>query len=188
MKSMTHKFSPETIQTKKCLVVVSAKEHGNIYVTVNGNLEHLEHVSKHPPSYSDNEGFFTRSSHGRDWGSGAPREVDKEHNIKVYIKSISEELSEIVTAEKPEVIFVFEPEHMKNLIAEHLVNPTHIPVVAAEYGNFVHESTQEIKDRLIASLKPEAIDPSDPASVEDGDPHADEVRKILEVGKKLDGG
>jgi len=184
---MTHNFSPQTIETKKCLVVVSAKEHGNIYVTVDGNLKHLEHVSKHPPSYSDNEGFFTRSSHGRDWGSGAPREVDKEHNIEVYIKAISEELSAVVAAEKPEVIFVFEPEHMKNFIAENLVNPNHIPVQTLDYGNFLHESTAELQARLVACLTAEVIDPALPSSVKDGEPHAEEVRKILEVGQSLEG-
>jgi len=186
-ESMTNTFSPNTIETKKCLVVVSGKEHGIIYVTNEGNLQKIEHISKHPPSYSDNEGFFFRSSHGQGLGSGAPLEVDKEHNIKRYIKAIGDELNNVIAELNPEVIFLFEPEHMKGLIADHLVNSTHIPLETLDYGNFVHEAPHEIKDRMVAALSVDSPDPSDPASVA-GEPNAEEKRKILEVGKQLDAG
>lgn len=182
----TENFSLNTLETKKCLVVVSAKEQGIIYVSTAGRLHELEHIDKHPLSYSDNEGFFFRSGNGRRLGSGAPLEVDKQHNIKRYIKAISEELNSVIASHKPEVIFLFEPEHLKGLVAEHLVNPTHIPVRTLDYGNFVHESPHEIQDRVMAALSANILDPADPASVDDG-PNADEKRKILKVGMKVEG-
>jgi hypothetical protein len=184
---MTHNFSQNTIETKKCLVVVSAKEHGIIYLLVDGQLKELEHVDKHPLSYSDNEGFFFRTGSGKRLGSGAPLEVDKQHNIKRYIKAIGEELNEVIKTEKPEVIFLFEPEHLKGLVEEYLVNSTHIPVQTIEHGNFVHEAPHEIMARMEKYMSADDLDPADPASVE-GEPNAEEKRKILEVGKKLDGG
>lgn len=183
---MDNKFSPNTIETKKCLVIVSAKEHGMIYVTVGGLFQHIDHVVEHPPTYSDNEGFFTRGSQGRDLGSGAPREVDKEGNIKRYIKAVSEELNHIVAKEKPEAIFIFEPEHLKGLIVEHLDNPTHIPVQALDYGNFVHEAAPKIKDRIVAALASNKPNSDDPSSVKDTEVNAEEKRKILEIGKQRD--
>jgi len=183
---MIHNFSSHTLETKKCLVVVSAKEHGIMYLSTDGQLHAIEHIDKPPLSYSDNEGFFVRSGHGHRLGSGAPLEVDKQHNIKRYIKAITEELNNVIASEKPEVIFLFEPEHLKGLVAEHIVNPTHIQVQTIDYGNFVHEAPDEIKDRIVKAMTADMLDPADPASVE-GEPGAEEKRKILEVAKKLHG-
>jgi len=54
-------------------------------------------------------------------------------------------------------------------------------------GNFIHETPDEIKTRIVKAMTSDDIDPADPASVE-GEPNAEEKRKILEVGKNLDGG
>lgn len=185
---MIHDLTPNNFETKKCLVVVSGKEHGMIYITNAGVLRHVEHITEHPPTYSDNEGFFFRSSHGRQLGSGAPHEVDKQRNIERYINAIGEELSGVVSNEQPELILLFEPEYLKGLVSERLRNPNHIPVHVLDYGNFVHESPHEIKDRIIKLLSSQERDPADPASVDRNEPNADEKRRILEIGKQLDGG
>jgi len=184
---MTNKLSKDTLETKKCLVVVSSKEQGIIYLTTEGRLTQIEHVEEHPLTHSDNEGFFVRSGNGQQMGSGSVKEVDEQHNIKRYIKAIAEELNNVVTHEKPEAILLFEPEHLKGLVEEHLTNSTHIPVQTIDFGNFIHESPQQIKDRIVAMMESDELDPADPASVE-GEANAEEKRKILEVGKQLEGG
>jgi hypothetical protein len=179
----------EKIQTKNSelensLVVVSAKEHGKIFQIRDGEMKGLEYVEEHPPELSDNEGFFIRSTGGEHLGSGAPQEEDDAQNIEVYIKSITSELSDAIQAFKPEKLFVFEPEHLKGLIAEHVTKPNELPVTVVQYGNFVEHEAEEIL-QLLEKFTATEIDPDDPASVA-GEENAQEKRKILETGQKRD--
>jgi hypothetical protein len=168
------------------LVVVSAKEHGKVYKLENGKLEILNYTAEHPPEYSDDEGFFMRSGgDGQMFGSGYAKETDDERNLERYFKAIGGELSDLLKAHDPAVVFLIEPEHLKGHVAERLVNPTHIPVAVVTYGNHAEAEPNEILD-LINSANDQALDPSDPASVA-GEENAEEKRKILEVGKEVSG-
>lgn len=178
------KIESNTIETKNALVVVSAKEHGKLYRIADGELSIYEYVEEHPPQYSDNEGFFFRSSGGKELGSGAPREEDDAQNIKRYMKAIESELRAALVAVQPERVYLFEPEHLKGLVVAHLVNPHHIPIETVAYGNFVQHSPSEIVAMLEKHLE-SASDPSDPQSVA-GEPNAEEKRKILETGRLRD--
>ena len=162
---------------QNAIVVVSAKEQGKLFTTKDGTLRILEYVAEHPSSYSDDEGFFATINTGTQLSGGAPKEIDKQHNIDRYIKAISEELSTVITREQPDRIFVFEPEHLKGLLVAHLKNPTHIPVETVAYGNFVAQDPQVIVDRLHEHVS-QVIDPADPDSVI-GEPHGEEKRKLL---------
>lgn len=179
----------EKIQTKNSalensLVVVSAKEHGKIFQIKDGEMKALEHVEEHPPEYSDNEGFFMRSVGGSHLGSGAPREEDDQRNIERYIKSITSELSGAIKSVHPDKLFVFEPEHLKGLIAEHVIKPNDLEVVVVKYGNFVEKEAAEILEMLQHSTETE-LDPANPDSVA-GEVNAQEKRKILETGQMRD--
>lgn len=167
------------------LVVVSAKEHGKLFRIRDGEMKVIEYVSEHPPQYSDNEGFFTQGTHGAHLGSGAVKEVDDQRNLDRYISAITKELSDELKQHEPKRVLVFEPEHLKGLIAEHLVNPDHIPVDVVRYGNFVEKSPHDLAEMLEA-FENEEVDPADPESVA-GEANAEEKRKILEVGEMRDG-
>lgn len=187
-ETMTHNknVTKDILATGTALVVVSGKEHGVIFIRTHNELTPAEYVAKHPQEYSDNEGFFFRNSNGNQTGSGSVLEVDSAHNIKRYIKAITEELHQLVTEQKPQAILIFEPEHLKGLIVEHLPNSNHIPIAVVDYGNFVQKTTEEIETRIEAWFHEDDEDPTDPASVENG-PNAEEKRKILETGKKISG-
>ena len=175
----------ENNELNNCLVVVSAKEHGKIFEIKDNELFIKEYVEEHPPGYSDDEGFFVRSGNGVQMGSGYAKEEDDEHNIKTYIKAIAEELSAVVKHEEPKKVLVFEPEHLKGLIEEHLINPTHIPVEVVKYGNFVQVEQKQVAEMVNGYGKEDTLDPSAPASVA-GEENAEEKRKILETGEMLD--
>ena len=166
------------------LVVVSAKEHGKIYQIRDGEMKVLEYVAEHPPEHSDNEGFFTRSAGGMQLGSGAPHEENEQHNIEQYIKGITSELSDAIKSFNPDTLFLFEPEHLKGLIEEHVSKPNDLAVVNVRYGNFVEQPAGEILEMLQASIETER-DPANPASVA-GEANAEEKRKILETGQMRD--
>ena len=175
----------ENTELEGSLVVVSAKEHGKIFQITDGELHIKDYVEEHPPEYSDNEGFFVRAGNGVRMGSGYAKEEDDEHNLKMYIKAIAEELSDVVKKEQPKKVLVFEPEHLKGLIEEHLVNPEHIPVEVVQHGNFVQVEQQQVAQMINEYGKKDALDPADPASVA-GEENAEEKRKILETGQQLE--
>jgi hypothetical protein len=172
------------VATVQALVVVSAKEHGKVYKLENGQLQALAYTAEHPPTHSDDEGFFVRGG-GEFFSAGYAKETDDERNLERYFKAIGGELSDLLKEHKPEVVFVIEPEHLKGHITERLVNPTHIPVEVVAYGNHVESEPNEILD-LIRSACTDTTDPTDPASVA-GEANAEEKRKILEVGKEVSG-
>jgi hypothetical protein len=166
------------------LVVVSAKEHGKIYQIRDGEMKALEYVEEHPPEYSDNEGFFTRSAGGMQLGSGAPHEENEQHNIERYVKGITSELSDAIKSFNPEKVYLFEPEHLKGLVEEHVMKPNKLEVTVVQYGNFVEMQADEILQLLEESMDTE-LDPANPASVA-GEENAQEKRKILETGQMRD--
>lgn len=178
--------SENYIKHENGLLVVSAKEHGKVYRLQDGELAIVSYTAEHPPTYSDNEGFFTRAGNGEFYGSGNVKEEDDEHNIKKYVKAISEELSAIISNENPDVVYVIEPEHLKGLIEEHVVNPKNIPIRVLKYGNHVQDQPEALIDLLHAHVGSDELDPKDPASVA-GEENAEEKRKILEVGMKVSG-
>ncbi len=163
------------------LVAVSAKEHGKLFQIKDNQLHLLDYVAEHPPTHSDDEGFFWSSSDGENLGSGYPKETDDKRNLDRYLNAIGGELSEAVKKINPDKILVLEPEHYKGLIEENLINPDHIPVEIIEYGNFVEHSVDDIAE-LINEHYQEDLDPADPASVA-GEENAEEKRKILETAQ-----
>lgn len=181
MKTSTT-YDTETI---KALVVVSAKEHGKVYKLENGQLQAVNYTAEHPPTYSDDEGFFFGGGDGQSGSGGYVKETDDQRNLERYFKAISGELSDLLKAHEVEVVFVLEPEHLKGHIQERLVNPEHIPVEVVAHGNYVESEPANILD-LIRSATATDEDPADPASVE-GEENAEEKRKILEVGKQVSG-
>jgi hypothetical protein len=179
----------EKIQTKNTalensLVVVSAKEQGKIFQIRDGEMKALEYVEEHPPGYSDNEGFFMRSAGGTQLSSGSAREEDDKRNIERYIKGITSELSAAIKSSNPDKLFLFEPEHLKGLIEEHVIKPNDLEVIVVKYGNFVEKKADEILKLLENSMESEK-DPANPASVA-GEENAQEKRKILETGQMKD--
>lgn len=170
----------KTEELDNSLVIVSAREHGKIYQIRDGEMTLMEYVEERPPEKGSNDGFFFLSSGGMQMRAGAPRDEDNSHDIRQYINAITGELTQAIRSFKPEKLFVFEPEHMKGLIEEHVTKPNNLKIRNVRYGNFVQSDQQEIMD-MLNDYKDDSIDASDPASVADGE-NADEIRKILEVG------
>lgn len=165
---------------ERALIVVSAKEQGCLYQASDGVIEEVVQVEEHPEQRSDREGFFFRSGYGRHFGSGAPHEEQKQENLKHFVSAIAEELNVTITAIQPDIIYFFQPGHLKGYLEDAIVNPNHIPTRVVDYGNFVMETPIELLTRIKA-YDTDTIDPHDPASVTDG-PDAEEKRHLLAVG------
>lgn len=167
---------------QKALIVVSAKESGVLYIAENGEVTKLTDIEEHPPTRSDNEGFFFRSGDGLGYGSGAPLERDDEYNLTQYVNAITKELNEVIKTEAPDVIYVFEPEHFKGYLDEKIDNPQHIPIEHVAYGNYTNHDPLTLIEAIDTHGMP-SHDPSDPESVA-GEENAEEKRKILETGRE----
>lgn len=175
-------FHDQTINDDHVLLVVSAKEEGKIYELMSGKLHHRQHVVKHPPTRSDNEGFSTRTSNGMKMGSGSVREDDDEHNLQQYLSAMAVAVREQIEATKPRAVIFFEPEHLKEKLAPHITLAQPMPMSSVLFGNFVHESPNELHTRL-AKLYTDDHDPASPDSVT-GEENAAEKRSILEIPKQ----
>lgn len=172
----------QTITNDNALIVVSAKEEGKLYELRDGALHFLQHVTEHPPAYSDNEGFFQRSGNGMTMGSGSVLEESDEHNFKQFLNTMSEAVREQTDAIKPRAVLILEPEHLKHKLAERTTQGQPASTASVLFGNFVHESPKELYARLekVYATDGEAADPGDPDSVA-GEKDEAEKRSILNV-------
>ena len=168
-----------TFETDHIFLVVTAKEEGKIYELTAGQLHELEHVREHPPTYSDNEGFFERSGNGITMGSGNVRETDDQHNITAYLTSMAEALSKRTTTTPPRAVLVVEPEHLNGKMAAYVSNPNHIPIETVLLGNYVQHTPHDLA-ALLQRWYESDYDPTHPDSVA-GEENAEEKRKILNV-------
>jgi len=173
------------IEHDHALVIITAKERGLVYRLRNGELALVSMVEEHPPSYSDNEGFFFRNAAGIELGSGNVREKDGYYDRRRYLGSLSSEVKPLIEEETPDALFIIEPEHFKGEVEEHLSHPNNLPVRTIKYGNHVGAAPHDVM-HLLEGVLNEAHDPTDPASVA-GEANAEEKRKILETGKKVTG-
>ena len=167
---------------QKVLLVVSAKEQGSLYVASNGEISQVVKVGEHPEAPSDREGFFFRSGFGKHYGSGGPDAGSGVEDLRTFVKSIAEELNEAIMAEKPDVLYFFQPEHLQGYLESVIKNPTHIPTHVVKLGNFHHATPIELIE-FIEKYHDNSVDPSDPASV-GNEPNAEEKRKLLEKGRQ----
>ena len=166
----------------KALFVVTAKEQGILYQVSEGIIEQVVKVEEHPTAPSDREGFFFRSGYGRNYGSGGPDAGSKEEQLRAFVKAVAEELNEAIAAESPEVIYFFQPEHLKGYLESVIKNPSGIEMHVAKLGNYVHATPLELIE-YVRQYHDDTIDPGDPTSVADG-PGAAEKRRILSIGNQ----
>lgn len=167
---------------EKALFVVTAKERGVLYLVHEGTIEKLEAVAEHPPSHSDDEGFFFGGNTGIPAG-GAPKETDDAHNFKQYLNVIVSELEAVIKERQPDRIYFFEPEHLHGAVAEAMTDSQHTPLETVATGNYVDDHPTTLLEHWQAVYENEP-DPTDPASVEN-EANAEEKRKILETGQEL---
>ena len=159
------------------LLVISGKEHGRLFTITDGIINEFDHLEKHPPEYSDNEGFFIRAGQGERYGSGNPREEDDKRNLERYMNALENELKAVITELKPETLFIIEPEHLKGKIEEQFKNQDSVTCVTVAYGNYTKSSDEELQ-AVLERYKNESLDAADPESVA-----GEKKKKILETAK-----
>lgn len=167
------------------LIVVMSKDHGILYHAHDSEIDRIAALNNPPARYSNRKGFFMRKGGGVNLGSGGPYSGKSEENRQRFINNLVEELRDVIKEYAITKVYLFEPQYLKGQLAELLTEQESAHVVLVDFGNFVNEKPLELLERIDAHENPVG-DPSDPSSVA-GEENAEGKRKILEVGKKVEG-
>ena len=144
---------------KEALIIVAAREEGIIYRITDGVVEQVDLIEHHLLPLSDDEGFFFGGVAG---SGGAPKERDDEDEYaKTLRKKIANELDQLVKKENATVLYIFEPEHLKGRIEEHLQAHPDLAVHNVRYGNYVQESPRQLIDYITEYIEEHQIDLDD---------------------------
>lgn len=96
------------------LFITTGKQHGIIYLALNGKINKESEVLIEQEKYSDREGRFERRSKSLNISSGSVYEDDsKEKRIKDFVKNIEEVLKNY---ENISNIYCFCPSYIKNYL------------------------------------------------------------------------
>lgn len=147
---------------QEALIVVIGKGHGIIYHMKDGVIEQVDELEKQTQSFTDNEGFFFRSAHGQQLGSGAPRETDDSEYIKRFGKSISAELDKLIKQESPRALYVFEPEYVKGRIVDFLQKHPELVIHTVRHGNYVKEHPETLLKYITDFLENKKVENNQP--------------------------
>lgn len=144
---------------KIAYLIVASSEEGIIYRIQDGTVEQVDLIEQHLQPYSDDEGFFFGGIAG---SGGAPKERnDKEENLKALRKKIAHELDELIKKDRPQVLYIFEPEHHKGRVEEELQQHHKLPIHNVRYGNYISESPHTLVKYITEYIEEHKIDLDD---------------------------
>lgn len=130
----------------EALIIVAGKLKGVIYRIADGEILEVNTLEEQITSLSDDEGFFFG---GGTHGGGSPKDrTDEDEYVHKLRKQIATELDTLVQKESAQVLYVFEPEHLKGRIVEELQKHGHLHIHTVAYGNFVDESPLQLLERI----------------------------------------
>ena len=73
-------------------------------------------------------------------------------------KRIGAELDRLIAQESAQVLYVFEPEHLKGRIVDELQNHPQLTIHPVAYGNFQHETPLELLERVDTYAQERTVD------------------------------
>lgn len=160
------------------LIVVMGSQRGLLYLAGDGNIDIIGTVDQPTPEYSDREGYFMHSGNGMVYGSGSVYEDKNIERVRRFFKRAAQEIFRIMRTYDIARIYVFEPLYAKGAVTETLRPLVRDDVTLVRYGNYLHEPATTLISFIERSERGER-DPSDPATVDMNEKHAEEKRKIL---------
>jgi hypothetical protein len=122
---------------KKSIIVISGSYSAEIYYAYDGSIDKIESFKIEAPSYSDREGFFTRSGRGMVYGSGSVNEENKKENIGKFLKELKDKIDNSIKDYSFDESYILTPKHIKNEIKKYLPEKLKQKSVKFIEGNFV---------------------------------------------------
>ena len=131
-------WSLSQFKNKKALLVVTGLHEADFYIAKDGNLQKTGDFKLLNPHYSDKEGFFERSGHGRVLETGSVLETNKIEIRHRFLKGMDKILDSIVKRQKITDIYLFSPNFVVNELTQLLPKEDRKKIRYIFIGNYTH--------------------------------------------------
>ncbi len=138
--------------SKISLIVVAGSRSAEILRAHEGEIESVDSLKMELPTYSDKEGFFTRSGKGMTFGSGSVLEENKKDFLFKFTKELGQRVEKAFQENSVENIHLFVPDHMKEMVADALSAEARKAVALTIEGNFVEDHPFDLLRMIKAEL------------------------------------
>lgn len=138
--------------SKRSLIVVAGSRSAEILKAHEGEIESIDSLNMELPKYSDKEGFFTRSGKGETYGSGSVLEEDKRDFLAKFTKELAIRVEKAFREDSSESVYLFSPEHMKEMILEKISSEVKERIALEINGNFVEDHPFDLLKMIMDKL------------------------------------
>lgn len=146
---MKIKMQLPQFRNETALLLVTAKQHGVLYVAHDGALDEAASLEEPKARYSDHEGFFVSSGTGHT-ASGAVYEENKQEVIRKFAKKIVAEAERLVRERGVNSIYLFVPGYVEKEFIRDLPNALKGLVRHTFTGNHVDEHPFKLLEKIQA--------------------------------------
>ncbi len=133
--------------------MAAGSRSAEIYSAHEGEIEKIDSIKMEVPTYSDKEGFFTRSGKGMTFGSGSVLEENKQELILKFVKELGEKVERSFQENSAENVYLFTPDHIKETILDNLSSEIRKEVVLTIEGNFVEEHPFDLLKMILKEIE-----------------------------------
>ncbi len=123
--------------TKISLIIAAGSHSAEIYRAYEGEIEKIDSFRMENPTYSDKEGFFSRSGKGMNYGSGSVIETNKEEILGKFTKELASRIEKLFKENNAGSTYIFSPNYIKKSIRDSLSQKIKDCMVYTMEGNFV---------------------------------------------------
>ena len=134
------------------IIAVAGSRSAEIFRAHEGEIESIDSIKMELPTYSDKEGFFTRSGKGMTFGSGSVLEENKRDFLSKFVKELGQRVERALQESSAEEIHLFVPDHMKEMVLEAFSPEARKAVALTIEGNFVEDHPFDLIRMIKAEL------------------------------------
>ncbi len=132
---------------KNALLLAAGKQDAKLYQVKDGSVDELLSVKIPRPKYSDNEGIFQKSMHGR-VQSGSVEINNKEPIIRDFLSELEKRVKEVKGKAIFNDIYIFAPSNTKNRIEKALPASWKKKITSVTEGNYFSKSPAFLIDKI----------------------------------------
>ena len=138
--------------SKRSLIVVAGSHSVEILRVHKGEIELIDSLKMESPKYSDKEGFFVRSGRGKIFGSGSALKEGKQDFLAKFTKELATRVEKAFQEEASELIYLFSPEHMREMILGKISSEVKEKMALVINGNFVDDHPFDLLKMIMEKL------------------------------------
>ncbi|MDF1497449.1 MAG: hypothetical protein P1P90_05320 [Patescibacteria group bacterium] len=141
--------------TDSVLLVVVSKQVGKFYLAGKGFINLVEEFEFNKPEYTDREGYFEHSNRMGTFKSGSVYEPKKQRIKQQTANELFKNMDNLQKNCEYSSVYIFAPEHLKNLLQDSLPKTSKYKVKMTIYGNYGNEHPFELLEMLNNRIRDE---------------------------------